>query len=217
MSAATLYILSLSILFPLFAGIFRWQRIRQLYFPLFILWITGLLSETIVWWSMKTGANWVAVNNLYILADSILVPIQFIVWGYLRLSKPVLAALLLMLLLWIGLHVWPGNITSINGFYRILYSLQIVLLTINSINYLLINERAPLSQFPPFLMMTGLMLFYTYQLLYETAYVFTAVLEDSWSVLLNRIFAVINFVCNLIYGIAICRVPANPLHRWRRS
>lgn len=166
---------------------------------------------------MNTGANWIAVNNFYILADSILVPIQFIVWGYLRLSKLVLAAILLMLLLWTGLHVWPGNIASINGFYRILYSLEIVLLTINSINYLLINERTPLFQFPPFLMMTGLMLFYTYQLLYETAYVFTAVLEDSWSVLLNRIFAVINFVCNLIYGIAICRVSANPLQRWRRS
>lgn len=216
MSATTLYLLSLTILFPLLAGLFRWKRVRERYYPLMALWSIGLVCEVWVWLKMQWGGAWIPINNGYILADSLLIPLQFFAWGFLVLAWQRIFLLSIILIAWFGFHVWPGDLTIIQAPYRMAYSLVIVLMTIHLLNTLWINERNRLARRPEFLLLTGFLVFYSYQLLYETAYVFTADMEDYWRILLNRIFSIINFACNILYGVAVCLIPANPFLRWRR-
>lgn len=215
MSEQELFILCHIILFPLLAALIRWPDAMSRQWPIVTLLALGLISEYAVWLAVQAGHTWAPANNLYILADSILIPTQFAVWGF--LSRKFLPALIIPLfLLWIYFHIWPGSLTIVNVYYRIIYSFLILLLTISSINYLIINSRRQVYFHPVFIFLAGFLIFYIYQLIYETAFAFSLVGDEDLSILLNRTFALINFVCNAMYGLAICSIPANPVRRWKQ-
>src|SRR5690606_25674824 len=196
--------------------IFRWKDIRLRLWPIMTLFASGFLAEYGVWISVHSKAPWQPINNLFILADSFLIPVQFAVWGLLTRKTLIVALILPILCSWFYFHVWPGSIYSISVYYRIIYSFMIVLLSIGSINYLIIHVRESLQQNPIFIFLTEFLIFYSYQLIYEAAYAFSLIDDNHSKILLNRTFALINFACNILYGIAVCCIPADPVRRWRR-
>src|SRR5688572_15126971 len=77
------FLLSLSVLFPFLSGLLRWRVISQRYYPLFILFSLALLVELVNRYAIASkNSGWIPVNNLYVLVESILIPLQFVVWGY---------------------------------------------------------------------------------------------------------------------------------------
>jgi hypothetical protein len=89
-----------------------------------------------------------------------------------------------------------------------------VLLSINTINYLVIQEERNLVRHPVFIICTGFIIFFTYQLVYEGIYNIVSDLKSIDTGKLNTAFSIINAVCNILYGIAFLLVPARNIIDW---
>ncbi|HKO82715.1 MAG TPA: hypothetical protein VJU78_20050 [Chitinophagaceae bacterium] len=214
MTATTIFLLSLSVLFPFLIGLLRWRVISQRYYPLFIVFCFALLVEILYAFTSKNMA-WVPGNNLYILVESILIPLQFIVWGYMDKKRRAFYIIAGILILgWIAEHLVIGHITGLYPYFRMFYSLLIVLLSINMLNYLVIHEEKNLVRHPVFIICTGFIIFFTYQLVYEGIYHIVSNLESIDTSKLNAAFSIINAVCNILYGIAFLLVPTRNTIDW---
>jgi hypothetical protein len=210
------FLLSLSVLFPFLTGLLRWRVISQRYYPLFILFSLALLVELVNRYAITNkNSGWIPVNNLYVLVESILIPLQFVVWGYLyrKLNTFYIIAGILVLG-WMAEHLLLGDITRLHPYFRMFYSLLIVLLSINTINYLVIQEERNLVRHPVFIICTGFIIFFTYQLVYEGIYNIVSDLKSIDTGKLNTAFSIINAVCNILYGIAFLLVPARNIIDW---
>lgn len=214
MTATTIFLLSLSVLFPFLIGLLRWRVISQRYYPLFIVFCFALLVEILYAFTSKDMA-WVPGNNLYILVESILIPLQFIAWGYMdKKHKALYIVTGILILGWITEHLIIGNITRLYPYFRMFYSLLIVLLSINMLNYLVIHEERNLIRHPVFIICTGFIIFFTYQLVYEGIYHVVSNLESINTSKLNAAFSIINAICNILYGIAFLLVPTRNISDW---
>lgn len=210
------FLLSLSVLFPFLSGLLRWRVISQRYYPLFILFGLALLVELVNRYAITSkNSGWIPVNNLYVLIESILIPLQFVVWGYMyrKLNAFYIIAGILVLG-WMAEHLLLGDITRLHPYFRMFYSLLIVLLSINTINYLVIQEERNLVKHPVFIICTGFIIFFTYQLVYEGIYNIVSDLKSIDTGKLNTAFSIINAVCNTLYGIAFLLVPARNIIDW---
>ena len=210
------FLLSLSVLFPFLSGLLRWRVISQRYYPLLILFSLALLVELVNRYAITSkNSGWIPVNNLYVLVESILIPLQFVVWGhmYRKLNAFYIIAGILVLG-WIAEHLLLGDITRLHPYFRMFYSLLIVLLSINTINYLVIQEDRNLVRHPVFIICTGFIIFFTYQLVYEGIYNIVSDLKSIDTGKLNTAFSIINAVCNILYGIAFLLVPARDIIDW---
>lgn len=213
------FLLSLSVLFPFLSGLLRWRVISQRYYPLFILFSLALLVELVNRYAITSkNSGWIPVNNLYVLIESILIPLQFVVWGYMyrKLNTFYIIAGILVLG-WMTEHLLLGDITRLHPYFRMFYSLLIVLLSINTINYLVIQEERNLVRHPVFIICTGFIIFFTYQLVYEGIYNIVSDLKSIDTGKLNTAFSIINAVCNILYGIAFLLVPARNIIDWLKE
>jgi len=216
MTDTATFLLSLSVLFPFLTGLIRWRIICQRYYPLFILFCLALLVELVTRYALTSkNLSWVPGNNLYVLVESILIPLQFVVWGYtLKKLKAFYAITGILVLGWVTEHLLLGDITRLHPYFRMFYSLLTVLLSINTINYLVIQEERNLVRHPIFIICTGFIIFFTYQLVYEGIYNIVSDLESIDTSKLNTAFSIINAVCNILYGIAFLLVPARNSIDW---
>ena len=215
MTATAIFLLSLSVAFPFLTGLFRWRIISPRYYPLFILFCLALLVELITRYAVTNNAGWIPANNLYVLVESILISLQFIVWGYMyKKLKTFYLITAILVLGWMAEHLLLGNITLLHPYFRMFYSLLIVLLSINTINYLVIQEERNLVRHPVFIICTGFIIFFTYQLVYEGIYNIVSDLESIDTSKLNTAFSIINAVCNILYGIAFLLVPTRNIIDW---
>lgn len=194
----------------------RWRIISERYYPLVMLFSVALVVELITRYALTSkNLGWIVVNNLYILVESILIPLQFLVWGYIHKKIKVFYGLLFILVLgWTVEHLVIGDITRLHPYFRMFYSLLIVLLGINAINYLVIHEERNLLRHPVFIICTGFIIFFTYQLVYEGVYNIVSDLESIDTSKLNTAFSIINAACNILYGIAFLLVPAKSRIDW---
>jgi len=216
MTATATFLLSLSVLFPFLTGLLRWRIISRRYYPLFILFSLALLVELVTRYAVTSkNSGWIPVNNLYVLIESILIPLQFIVWGYMYKKLNAFYLITGILVLgWVTEHLILGDITRLHPYFRMFYSLMIVLLSINTINYLVIQEERNLVMHPIFIICTGFIIFFTYQLVYESIYNIVSDLKSIDTSKLNTAFSIINAVCNILYGIAFLLVPARNIIDW---
>ncbi len=216
MVAELIFFLSLSILFPFLTGLIRFRAIRHRYLIMLVLFGAGLVAELLSRYALTTNAiNWVKVNNSYILIESILIPFQFYAWGYLkRYRRAFYTGLAILLCGWVAEHLVFGSMSYLHPVYRMSYSLVIVLLSINTINYLVIHEDKRLVAQPVFIICCAFIIFFTYQLVYEGIYGIVTNLDNIDTGKLNTAFSVINFICNLLYGVAFLLVPARTFQHW---
>lgn len=216
MTATAIFLLSLSVVFPFLTGLLRWRIISRRYYPLFILFSLALLVELVTRYALTSkNSGWIPANNLYILVESILIPLQFLVWGYMYKKLNTFYLITGILVLgWVTEHLLLGDITRLHPYFRMFYSLLIVLLSINTINYLVIHEERNLVRHPVFIICTGFIIFFTYQLVYEGIYNIVSDLESIDTSKLNTAFSIINAACNILYGIAFLLVPARNIIDW---
>jgi hypothetical protein len=216
MTATAIFLLSLSVVFPFLTGLLRWRIISRRYYPLLILFNLALLVELVTRYALTNkNSGWVTVNNLYILAESILIPLQFVVLGYMYKKLTTFYLITGILVLgWATEHLLLGDTTRLHPYFRMFYSLLIVLLSINTINYLVIHEERNLVRHPVFIICTGFIIFFTYQLVYEGIYNIVSDLQSIDTSKLNTAFSIINAVCNLLYGVALLLVPVKKNIDW---
>src|SRR5665213_1902374 len=202
---------SSSILLPaIFAGI-KFRNIERSFYPfIFFIWI-GVLNEIISYLLSVRGGSTTFNNNLYILAEALLILWQFKEWDVFQNFKKGFAILLVSLLaIWFLDHGNKESFGSINLNFRLFYSFMIVLMSINVNTSLVFSFSRNLLKSPVFLICNGFVIYFTYKILVEVFWIYGLNSTKSFRTDVYTILTWINAFTNILYLLAILCIRKKP-------
>lgn len=205
-----IFLLSLSVLVPILAGLIRFRRIGKSYQPFFIFLLAGLATEVIssciIDNKPTSNAN---VVNVDALLEWILIFWQFRVWGFFRTKKYVSYVILLLpCTVWITENLILGRGNDFSPYFRFFYSFLIVLLSVNKINFMITHDNRNLLGHPDLLICIGFIIYFIYDIVYEWAYQSSLLGATYITSSIIFLFAYINALTNIIFAIALLRIAA---------
>jgi hypothetical protein len=203
-----LFLFSESILFPLIAGLVSFRRIGKAYRPFFLMIACAALTEPVSFLFIRTIHTNAIPNNLYALAEWLLVAWQFHIWGLFGSRKRLFYFLVAFVaLIWITEDLVFGQITTFPPYFQVLYSFLIVLFSVNKINFMITHDDRKLYGNPIFLICIGFIILFVYKIIYEWAYQTSLSGATETTTDIIRLFSYINALVNAIFAIALLRIP----------
>jgi hypothetical protein len=209
-----IFLISLSVLIPIIAGLIRFRRIGKRYRPLFILLWAGLATELIgEYIAFKYKTSTAHISNIYALLEWILIFWQFQVWGSLRGSvrthKYISYALLLLpCSVWVTENLILGHWNDFSPYFRFFYSFLLVLFSVNKINFMITHDNRNLLGHTDFLICIGFIVYFIYDIIYEWAYQSSLYGATDITTTIIFLFGYINALTNIIFAIALLKIPA---------
>lgn len=209
MSAYFSYILGLLIVIPAIIGWVRFQKISPAFLPFLILTWLGAFNEILNAVLILGFRQYNIVNtNLYQLAESLLILWQFRRWRLFSSDKIYLGIFASFVFAFLLENILTSKIyLGFNSYFHIFYSFVLVLLSINMMNHVLLKERSVVFKNPVFITCCVFIIIFTYTVLVETFWAYGLKMSNDFTVKLLHIFVVINFLCNIIYTLAILWMP----------
>jgi hypothetical protein len=193
-------------LIALIIGLVRFKKILKPY-RLFIMFlavgaVNDILSPIMIKYWHSNAAN----GNIYILIESIMLLFIFYNWG--SFGKKILSFLLgLFVLVWVGENLVFGSLFRINSFFRLFYSLAVVILSIDQINVTMMHERKNLFRNARFIICFLFAFFYTFKAMYEVFYFVPMPMSARFDQNLFLILVFVNLFTNLGYALATLWIP----------
>jgi hypothetical protein len=190
-----------------------------MYQPFIILVTVAALTEVLNF--IKIGSlrgNNNIIINVYSLIEWLLIISQFYYWRYYSRTRrwyPWIG--LICVIVWITENLVIGNIIYIGPVFRISSAFILVILSINEINYVLINESRNLLKNARFIICTAFLIYFLYQVLLEGAIYLTTTGDNPTA---NKIIDLSNYInafVNIIYGIAVWYIPKRISLEFRRE
>jgi hypothetical protein len=205
-----IFLASLSVLIPISAGLIRFRRIGKRYQPFFILLWAGLATELIgEYIAVITKTSNAYVSNTYALLEWILIFWQFRVWGFVRTRKYLSYTLLFLpCAVWIAENLILGRGGDFSPYFRFFYSFLVVLLSVNKINFMITHNNRNLLGHPDLLICIGFIIYFIYDIIYEWAYQSSLYGATDITTTIISLFGYINALTNIIFAIALLRIPA---------
>ncbi len=204
MQKAIAFLLSLSILLPLIAGLVRYRKIPASYHPLLYLIGIGFVNELLCY-AVFYNNSMIPVNFYYIL-EFLLFAWQFHLWKNILRSKKIFYILIgLMTVFWIIDKVVICGFTRFSPLFQVCYSLILVLLSVNQLNWLIVNDRGDIVRHPIFIICISVIIFFSYKVLTEIFYYYAP--EKA---IKNNIFVIqsyMNVGYNILLALAILCIP----------
>lgn len=197
-------ILSLSVLIAGIIGLFRYAKIGEVYRPFIYLMWAGCLNELFSIYFALNHHNNIVNNIIYSLCESLL-----LLWFFKNLRIFKTRKYLLYFLASVFVVIWFTETffssqfgTRFTYYFDITYSFCVVLLSIRVINNLLFSETDLLKN-PTFLICIGLIIFFTYTIIQEMFWLYGLKSSKIFRQNVVSILMIVNFLCNLIYALAI--------------
>lgn len=185
------------ILVSALVAMYKWKKVHQDYNPLFIYVFISAFFSLI---QLSVLVNF--VSNVFVLAEGIALLFVFKSWNYLdRYPKLINILIFLFLIVWVGEFALEGKGDPLLLYYRIFYSFVLVIISVNAMNYEIVQYKGNLLKYPQFLILIALILYFTYNVMLESFYI--AGIKSSFDI--KRI---INIVSKTIILIAILWIPS---------
>jgi hypothetical protein len=203
------FLLSMTVLFPFISGLVRVRTISRLYRPFLLLIATGVLTEIISRITINYFRNNNVVINIYSLTECLLIIAQFYYWRYHSRTRrwyPYFGILCIGIWIWENLFYRDGFI-EVGSIFRVSEAFILVILSINEINYLLINDNKSLLKNARFLICAGFLIYFLYQILLEGSIYISTQQQGSITNKIIEVSSYINAFVNIIYGIAVWYIP----------
>ncbi|HLZ87865.1 MAG TPA: hypothetical protein VKQ52_11510 [Puia sp.] len=210
MKAFYIFLLSEIILFPLIVGLVRLRRVKKSgYQPFFILILLGAIMELVSGFLIKVlHAHNIVPINIFILIEWLLIALQFHAWGLLRGRKPLFYALLAVpTLVWVTEYLIFGQIFNFAPYFQVLYCFLIVLFSVNTINFMITHDYRNLFGNTTFLICIGFIIYFIYRIVFQWAYQTSLTGATETSTFIIMLFGYVNALTNIIFGIALLRIP----------
>lgn len=201
-------IFSFSIAIAAIIGGVRFNRISPAYRPfLFCIWL-AFANEILGFFIRRSGNSNAINNNIYVLAEAILVSWQFYRWRLFKGQRKIFIAILSsFLVFWIIECLVTGRIHYTTTYFRVYYSFVIVLMSINIRIEPLNTERRNILTNPVFLLRTGFLLYFTYKVIVQIFWLYGLGSSKEFRMNVVWILIYINLVTNLIYALAVLCMP----------
>lgn len=157
------------------------------------------------------GSSTTFNNNLYILAEALLILWQFKEWDFFQNFKNGFIILFIALIIvWFFDHSNKEHFSSINLNFRLFYSLMIVLMSIHINNRLIFTFSGNLLKSPVFLVCNAFTIYFTYKILVEVFWIYGLNTTKSFRIDVYIILTWINALTNILYSIAMVCIPKKP-------
>lgn len=205
MNKEFVFVCSLSILLPLIAGIIRFKKISESYYPLLVLLAIGLANELICYFLFSDKSNAIP-TNIYYLIEALMLVWQFRSWRNVLKDKRVYQSLQTALVIaWVIDKIVLKNLHQFTLYFTVLSSLIIVLLSVNQLNWLITNDRKKLIRNPIFIICNAIVFYFSYQVMAEVFYYFAP--EQTLKKDIFGILVYVNLAYNIFLFIAILCIP----------
>ena len=200
--------LSFSIYIAGIIGVVRFKKINHQYYPfLYSIWL-GCLNELISISLANKFSNSSISNNIYILVESILLIYFFKNLGLFNSRKIIFYGILASFICeWLIENFILGQISVFNAYFSIFSSFVIVLMSISTINELIIRNSSRVFANATFLLCLGFIVFFTYQVLVYAFWIYGAQSDTGFLLNIFTILIYINLLTNLIYALAVLWMP----------
>ena len=181
---------SFSIWIAAIISIFRYSSIPKIFYPFVLLVWLAALNETLTFILYKNGYPNILNSNIYSLLESFLLLLFFHGLNSFRGYKWLVISLsCLYILTWFWDNLYLNKFGSqFNLNFIIVYAIPVVLLSVNTINKLLMKERNILRN-PVFLICIGLLIFFTFNVIIEIFYIYGLKLSNYIS---GRIYDILS-------------------------
>jgi hypothetical protein len=134
---------------------------------------------------------------------------QFYYWRYHSRTRrwyPYFGILCVAIWIWENL-IYRDGFTEVGSVFRVSEAFILVILSINEINYLLINDNKNLLKNARFLICAGFLIYFLYQILLEGSIYISSQQQGSITNKIIEVSSYINAFVNIIYGIAVWYIP----------
>ena len=209
MNYALINVASISIFISGIIALIRWKEYDKTYAPfVFFIWLgclNELLGNLLLLYNLHTTVN----NNIYVLFASLLI-IGFFYRANLFKNKSILPWLLIALYLgvWIVETFIVRSIYEISSYFRIVFSLATVLMSISMINLLLVQSSSLLKE-GSFWICTGFIVHFTMKVLVEIFWLY-GITNEAFQLQVFSILIIVNIFTNLTYVLAALWINKKP-------
>lgn len=221
MNSVIVFLLSEVVIIPLIIGLVKLRRMEKSFRPFVFLLLLAVLTELASYFFISLGKSNDKVFLVYSLLEAMIIFLLFHRWGFLGTRKKLYYVMqLFFFLFWLAQTVFSSGAEDPVPFFVIFYSFTIVLISINQINLQIIAfTDTKLLKNPKFLICIGFVIYFTYQILYESAYYISAVSNKDYTLTseIIKLFMYINLFVNLLYIPAVIFIPDKTKFSLRKS
>lgn len=203
--------MSFSVCIAAVIAVLRYRKMDPAFIPFILcIWVAGI-NEVISFLLAQNGLSNIANNNIYILAEGLLILWQFKKWDlFYRLQYLWVTLNIMLVITWIyEIHSWQ-SLQSLHYYYRLLCAVIVIICSINFNNRLIISHTKTLLKNPAFLISTGYIIYFTFKILTDTYWLYKTDSSHSFLYAVYYIIAWNNLAVNLIFIIALLWIPRKP-------
>jgi hypothetical protein len=204
-------VLSYSIVPAFVAALFKYQKVKPVYFPILCCLGLAVLNEVVSSIVINAGYSNALNCNIYYLLEALLLTLQFKSWGFFSGRKRVYYLLLCLLItVWLIENRSVNLLSSFLPYFRMLTGFIVISMSLMHLFHLMVYTRKPISREPDYLFCFGFCVYFLCVLLTEVFITDVAPYSSGFRDLLFRTSIICNVIANTVYLIAILWIPAKP-------
>lgn len=146
-------------------------------------------------------------TNIYSLAEILLITWQFVNWNFFKDPKTGMGLSLLFICVYVADIFFLPRLHNYTPYFNIICSLVLVIMSILTINKVILEENKSLVKSATFLICIAFIIHFTNLALVEIFYIYGLTQGITLADRIYDIFQVMNLVTNLIYALAIIWIP----------
>lgn len=199
---------NLSAIIPTVIALARFRDISEIYYPfLFCLWI-GSFNTILDFIFAQNGLPTLTNNNVYVLIESLLLLLLFRRFSVFRNRMWIYYALAaLFICVWVAENFIFRTITQSCIYFRILYSLVTVFLSVRTLNGLLTYNDKKLPTNATFILCAAFIFFFSYKILVFAFMIYGNQGSITFLKYLIAILVYVDLITNLLYAVAVIWMP----------
>ena len=176
-----------------------------------MLLLLGLLTEILSSIEIGESSSNAVHFNVFLLAEALLLLVQFKSWGVFGKRKHwYLFSGLLLVVVWLMENHSFTRLSKVGSGFVIVSSILIVVMSIFTINRLVINYTGPLLRSAAFVFCCAFCFYFSSMLLLEMFFVYGSGLSIQLQAAAFKAGCVVNAICNFLYLIAVLWIPQKP-------
>lgn len=184
----------------------RFKTVVAFSLPFVLFVLVGWFNDTLSHILIATIRSNVINSNVYWIVENLLLIWLFKEWNVPPDKKNLYQKLAVVgLALWIADNLILHSLTTFNDGFRLWHSLTVVVLSVRQINSLLFKETRSLFRNPMFIISIAMVIFYSFAAIIEVFYLVYP--YGNWNFFLSKIFNSLNLLSNILFTVAVLRIP----------
>jgi hypothetical protein len=189
-------------------AIIRRKRLGAYYQPFYVYLIVSFVFELVLKIIVNLGYKSPLIANCYVLVEFPIFLWLFYNWSSRNNKIYFIGLFLIGVVIWIFDNLIMNSIFQVNSYYRIYYSVVLILCSINQLNKVIFQDNIILWKNATFLISITSVVYYSYRVFIEGLFLFQHEFSNDFFRGVYYIMVIVNFFAHLVYTLAVLCIPA---------